>query len=405
MSTTAGDLLLPEGACLLHIGPYKTGSTAIQASMHGAREQMLEHGVLYPGTGHRATRAGWGLIGQTPRGRRAATIAEWEALVDEVRGAPELRVCVSTEDFGRVGPKHVARIVDDLGPDRLHVLAVVRRLDRLLPSQWQQRAQSFHSLTYEEYLREVLAERLEHPSARAFWASHRVEATVDRWLAQLGAERFTLLVADESDRDLLPRTFEAMLGLPAGLLRADGRSNPSLTYNGIELLRRVNEEFAAHEWPDRLYRQMVQSGMVGAVRHAPRSPHDVPIPTLPAWAEQRVTELSAARAAAVAALPVRVVGDPRQLATVEPGPGAASASPPASIGMDAAVAAVGGALEGAVTLLEGDERRRARVLEPARQRASASIEETSTRGLLTVAARRGVRRLTESRRFRRGGRR
>ena len=40
---------LPEGAVLLHIGPYKTGSTAIQQALFDQRDVLAEHGVLYPG--------------------------------------------------------------------------------------------------------------------------------------------------------------------------------------------------------------------------------------------------------------------------------------------------------------------------------------------------------------------
>ena len=62
-------LLLPEGACLVHIGPYKTGSSSIQAAFHAKRAELREqHGVVYPGKEVRARRAGWGVIGVTPRG-------------------------------------------------------------------------------------------------------------------------------------------------------------------------------------------------------------------------------------------------------------------------------------------------------------------------------------------------
>ena len=36
---------IPEGARLVHIGPHKTGSTAIQVALHSARDRLGEHGV------------------------------------------------------------------------------------------------------------------------------------------------------------------------------------------------------------------------------------------------------------------------------------------------------------------------------------------------------------------------
>jgi hypothetical protein len=42
---------LRAGARLLHIGPHKTGSTAVQGAFHLARERLAAQGVVYPGQG------------------------------------------------------------------------------------------------------------------------------------------------------------------------------------------------------------------------------------------------------------------------------------------------------------------------------------------------------------------
>ena len=39
------DLTLEAGARLLHIGPHKTGTTAIQGAFDLARGRLAEHGV------------------------------------------------------------------------------------------------------------------------------------------------------------------------------------------------------------------------------------------------------------------------------------------------------------------------------------------------------------------------
>ncbi|HEY4377379.1 MAG TPA: hypothetical protein VGM93_09480, partial [Acidimicrobiales bacterium] len=41
---------LPANAILVHIGPHKTGTTALQSMLDRGRSAMAEHGVLYPGT-------------------------------------------------------------------------------------------------------------------------------------------------------------------------------------------------------------------------------------------------------------------------------------------------------------------------------------------------------------------
>ena len=42
-------VLLELGTRLLHIGPHKTGTTAIQGALHLARERLTAEGVVYPG--------------------------------------------------------------------------------------------------------------------------------------------------------------------------------------------------------------------------------------------------------------------------------------------------------------------------------------------------------------------
>ena len=346
MTAGPAGLLLPPGACLLHVGPYKTGSSAIQAALHGSRPALREHGVLYAGSTARARRPGWAVIGVTPRGRRTATIDEWLALADEVRSAADLRVCVSTEDLARVGPDIAGRVVSDLGPERVHVVTVVRRLDRLLPSQWQQRAQSFKTDTYDEYLHAVLdtdgAE--DHPSRKAFWASHDVGRVLGTWASAAGASRVVAVVADEADRGLLPRTFEQLLGLPDGMLAAASGANPSLSYNAVELLRRLNVLADERGWPDEVYGRVVREA-AHTMKGAGRSELDAAVPPLPTWAEARVRELSSQRADALgewARSGVRVVGDASSLRLVS----ASDSSAPGvgTVAIDTLVRAVRGAV-------------------------------------------------------------
>ncbi len=406
--------LLPEGACLLHIGPYKTGTSAIQTALQGARAEMRRHGVVYPGRGRRAKKAGWAVLGETPRGWDVATIDEWKALVREVEEAADLRVCVSTESFGRAEPEQAAKVVDDLGGDRVHVLSVARRLDRLLPSAWQQRVQQFRTLPYEEFLETVLDDAATgDPVHRSFWASHDVAKLVGRWVPTVGADRFILIVTDDSDRGLLLRTFEQLLGLPEGLLALDSTPNPSLAMNGVELVRRMNEVFAEQRWSDAIYQQVMRHGVIPALKNAPRSAHDLAIPKLPQWAAERVAELSAARAEAIKSLGVRLIGDPDSLRTPVTSGGDVTVTPPETIAIDSAVLAVQGAVNGALRLERKRRRQRARELrkegklqqpqkakQPPRKagkrqrgRKARTVEATSSKDLLAVVRRRIVHRL------------
>ena len=394
--TDRGAQPLPPGACLLHVGPYKTGSSAIQAALHGRRSELREHGVVYAGSTARARRPGWAVIGVTPRGRRTATIDEWQELVAEVRAATDLRVCVSTEDLARVGPEIARRVVADLGPERVQVLTVVRRLDRLLPSQWQQRAQSFKTDTYDDYLHVVLDPDgpADHPSRRAFWASHDATKVLDTWAGAAGSERVVAVVADESDRALLPRTFERLLELPDGLLQGAARGNPSLSANAVELLRRLNVLAEERGWPDEVYGRVVREAS-NAMKQAGRADQDTALPRLPGWAADRVRELSDRRADALVRSGVRVVGDPDTLRVVEADE--PQVTPVDSIAIETVVHAVEGAVV-ADAASEPPPARRAPQAPAAPRAPRRTVDDASTRELVRLLGARAATRLRAVRR-------
>ena len=65
---------------------------------------------------------------------------------------------------------------------------------------------------------------------------------------------------DESDRLMLLRVFESMLGLAAGFLVPEERAvNRSLTAAEAELVRLLNSEFSRRAWPHRDYGRFMAS--------------------------------------------------------------------------------------------------------------------------------------------------
>ncbi len=122
------------------------------------------------------------------------------------------------------------------------MVATVRRLDRLLPSAWQERVKSRREVrTYDQFLREVLFREEGSDASRTFWRNHGLEGTLNRWRPAIAPEQVTLVVADETDREQLLRTFERLLGLPDQLLTPGPWKNTSLSYDRVELYRRVNQ--------------------------------------------------------------------------------------------------------------------------------------------------------------------
>lgn len=376
-------LLLPEGSVLLHIGPYKTGSTALQGALFAARGEFAAHGVHYPGSWRRAAQEGWSVLRWSPRGRPAPRPrAFWESFAADVRSRAEagLRVCVSTEDFAPASAARASEIVSDLGGDRVHVVAVARRLDRLLPSAWQERVKGFDRRTYDAWLREVLGDR-PAPARKAFWRSQDLLRTIDHWVPAVTPDRFLVIPTDDSDRSLLLRLFEALLGLPAGMLVVPETTNSSLSANSCELLRRVNERFEAEGWSDELYNATIFRGAIQEMAGAGRPDLDAPIPPLPGWARELAADRSERRATRLLASGVRLLGRPETLLVprsdpdgVAPG---ATEPIPERLSLDQAAAAVIGAVRGAA---EREARARAEV---ARQHRAAAADVTDAAAMST----------------------
>jgi hypothetical protein len=129
----------------------------------------------------------------------------------------------------------------------------------------------------------------------------------------VGSDNVTLIVADETDRLLLPRTFEQLLGVPEGLLQDRGeRANTSMTYAQVELLRQLNIVFHDHGWEGR-YVELVRRGVLPALLEVAPTPGDAKVPPLPAWAWRRLVELSDQRIDDLSALSVQVVGNVEEL--------------------------------------------------------------------------------------------
>ena len=267
----------------------------------------------YAGARYRPRRAGWALLGYAPQGRKVPPIKAWEGLAAECAEHADVRVCLSNEDLARLTDAGVDRAVRDLGVERLHLVYVVRPLAALLPSQWQEGVKARAVLGYEEWLRHVLDPAGQHPAAQRLWQPQDVETILARWRRHLRADQVTLICADPDDRTLLPRSFEQLLDLPAGTLAPDPqRSNQSLSYPEVELVRAVNQHAVADGWTGEEYWRLVQSGLLRALAAAPRA--DVaPIPPIPVWARPLLEERCEKQHHAVTTSGVHVVGDPQTL--------------------------------------------------------------------------------------------
>ncbi len=307
---SADDLLLQRGARLLHIGPHKTGTSAIQGALQAARERLAVEGVIYPGRGRQTL---WPILAITGQpallGEPRPDIAHWDLLVQAIAAAGDQRVVLSSEFFAETQDNVIPRVISDLGGERVHVVVTLRPLCKIMPSQWQQYVQNGFRMPYGEWLAGILRQPPKTPTP-GFWRRHRHDDLVGRWAAVVGPENVTVVVVDEADRTMLLRTFEAMLGLPDGFLAlADDVANRSLTLAETEIVRRLNQEFRQREWPDGNYAKFMRYGAVYYMKTCRQpGPGEARI-TTPGWAVERATEIAGEMADNIRSIGVRVVGD------------------------------------------------------------------------------------------------
>jgi hypothetical protein len=306
---------IPLGGLLLHIGPQKTGSTSIQESLHNAREELVGHGVFYPGPFPRQVEAGWAILGGSPLGRTEPRMEAWHELVEELRASTLSRRILSNEDLSRGDDAVVERIVTDLGVDNIQLLYVARRFDQLLPSHWQERLKARMTLSYEGFLRAVLEGDPTTWEWRLMWECQLPDKVLASWGRFVPPERTTVIVLD-GDHELLPRTFEQLLNLPTGLLVApDQVLNRSYTFPEAEALRSINRMAAQEGWTNRHYLELIRRGVASDWTNSPRPDDAVPIPGLPAWALDLVHDLADRQADALLDSGCRLVGSPDSLRT------------------------------------------------------------------------------------------
>lgn len=341
---------LADGVRLLHIGFRKCGTTALQQALRAARRDLAGHGVTYPGRELNHTAAALAVTGRTngwvSLGAKPRTREKWDQLVADVGDlGVDQRAVIDSEFFDVADEATIRTVADGLGGERVHVLATVRPLTQVLPSAWQQNVQFGARRSYQEWLEVVLDGDESIKTHRGFWERHSHGDVLSRWAGVLGSDRVTLVVLDESDRQLPFRTVDTMLGVPPGTLPyLPQRANRSLTGAEAELIRRVNVQLLSQDITWEEYSEWIRRGAAHQMwwKRTP-GPEEARIRT-PRWAQERAAEITADLPERIRALGIEVVGDLTKLAT--PMPPAGDDEPAedlATVPIDAAVQALLGA--------------------------------------------------------------
>ena len=120
-------MVIPEGTRLLHIGPPKTGTSALQSACHACRGPLRAQGVRYAGAAKQASTAAFAVTRRVhPSTGKPPSMRHWSSLLREVRRAREARVFISSEFFAGASDEQAAKIVRDLDPSRIQIAVTLQ---------------------------------------------------------------------------------------------------------------------------------------------------------------------------------------------------------------------------------------------------------------------------------------
>ncbi|WP_370372800.1 hypothetical protein [Henriciella pelagia] len=217
---------------ILHVGPHKTGSTAIQKALTLGRDRLAENGVLYPKTGfsdfghHQLVDAARGWIRDF----------DTDALREEMSGYRQ--VIISTENAVHL-PLDKLTVLREMFDQNSNVMVVyyLRRYPDLWASHWQELIKHGETLTFYEYLCRA---------SGVLPSSHRIVPNQFDQLSRLaqvfGRENITIIGYDHlrgAGVDFAEYFLEKTLGSAMDGF-ATGRVNESAPAWHIELVRQLN---------------------------------------------------------------------------------------------------------------------------------------------------------------------
>ncbi|MBO0812877.1 MAG: hypothetical protein J2P23_12640 [Microlunatus sp.] len=312
---------LPEGTRLLHIGIPKTGTTNLQRSAAYRREELLRHGVCYPGgsLNHREAVSalmdrslGWKNSQSTP------ALKIWQRIEDEVKQSPAGRALISHEFACESDDEQARRFVDALSPNA-HVVITLRGFADLLGSSWQQYVKAGYLKPYRTWLHQILGDPEKLKTTPTFYQRNDQAAIVQRWVRVVGVDHVTVVIADKRKPDQLINAFEDLLDVPRGMLTAlpagGYAANRSLSMPEAELVRLINKVFREQNMTWDRYSDLMRHGLIARMQENRRPGPDEPLLTLPAWAAKKALVQASRYADAIERTGCQVIGDLSVLTT------------------------------------------------------------------------------------------
>jgi hypothetical protein len=206
-------------------------------ALHQNRTLLKQSGITYPdGFGEWAQH----VIG---RPRAAYPLAKAIAAIRKLTRKHDF-VLLASEFFSEYSEAALAELSEALGSEvKVEAVFSMRRLEKVVGSQYQQLARIGINLSFGEFASRLLEPENPVHETQVFWNRHNYDAIVDRWKKSFGLKNIHVVFVDESSPDTLSDWFENYLKLPRASLGKikDTRLNRSLDLEELALIQELQK--------------------------------------------------------------------------------------------------------------------------------------------------------------------
>jgi hypothetical protein len=230
----------------VHLGLPKTATTYLQTILWGSRERLRADGLLLPGDERRDHLWASRVVREDanlerhPEHHRTA----WARLRKQL-GEWDGDGLVSHEFFAAASSRQAARMIDDLAPAEVHVVATAREPLGLFTASWQESLKNRHTVPLPDYARTVS----KSPHAIWNWRTLDLRLVLRRWARDLPPEQVHVLpLRRGGPREAIWHTFAGLVGVdPTAYDIEQSFPNESMGVVEAETLRRINEHLGSFE--------------------------------------------------------------------------------------------------------------------------------------------------------------
>ncbi|MGN0065667.1 MAG: hypothetical protein ACI379_15630 [Nocardioides sp.] len=245
----------------LHIGAPKTGTTYLQDRLMLNVASLADHGITVPSRSRFVDidrfhfQAALDLVGEDWGGAPGHAEGAWDTMVRRVRRAQD-NVVISHEILAGARPARIAKAMNDLAGEEVHIVYSARDLGRQLPAAWQESIKQGRRWSFGRFLNQI--ER-----GRTWWSrAMDLPNVLANWGAKLPPERIHVVTVPH-DRgphgDALWQRFCQAFGIQPDWAPLDSeRANASLGIAETQVLRRLNRRLDLPEQRDWAYDQLVR---------------------------------------------------------------------------------------------------------------------------------------------------